>query len=948
MVIDKVPKNFHGYLSLLLCFSLIAEPSFAQWERKQDANKPRSEVTSVVYNNKLYTFLGFSDSYLNVENTSEVYDPVSNTWSLLDTLPLNKVVTHQGVTLIDNSVWHIGGRVGKNPGPLTSETWIYNILSNSWSPGPQLLDPATGKSLLWGGGGAALLGRTLHVFGGFVNSACNNDQSSYHLTLDVDEWLANPTQPAKWKNILAPLPIKRNHFSTIVLAGKIYALGGQFSHDCGGGQDKNFSHVYERSTNTWTELPLMPEPRSHAEGSTFALDGKIYIVAGQSTNGVNTNKVTIFDPAANNGSGAWTDDSTLTLPTSYEGLSSKVIGNTFIISHGGEGASTRTRKTTYTRSIARTLVNKLGFLPSCSDIRVDSGKTTTLKPLLFTIDGTKNFVISSNSTWLKITKNTSGTALTTGTDIEVTINTAGMEPGNYKGVITASGTGEGLTYSAAEYCVNLTVQSPSNVLEAENAFLFGAVVASNHTGHTGKGFADYINSSGDYIEWATNIPESGSAKLEFRYANGSTNNRPLKLEVNGVVVASSLDFLPTGNWSTWSTISFPTTLIAGINKIKLSAIGASGGNIDYLKVVVLSDNILEAENAFLYQAKVDSIHAGYTGKGFADFVNGSDDYIEWQVNQPHAASASLYFRYANGSKTNRPLKLEVNDSVVMPSLDFPPTGSWTNWNSISYPVTLNAGINKVKLTAIGSSGGNIDHAKVVVTKSILEAEDAFLYRTIVESIHTGFTGKGFADYINNSDDYIEWSTNRTSSDSVLLQFRYANGSSTNRKLKLEINNVVVNSLLDFPPTGSWSVWSIVSIATQLTPGINTIRLTAIGSSGANIDHLILSEEVGTATNTFLKTSNKESIEVSGTKLSVTVAPNPASHNIKINWNPISEVPVEISLINVQGVVYKTVFVSNSSIGSYNLPVHQFPEGLYFVHIRQGKERSSAKIFIKRN
>ena len=106
--------------------------------------------------------------------------------------------------------------------------------------------------------------------------------------------------------------------------------------------------------------------------------------------------------------------------------------------------------------------------------------------------------------------------------------------------------------------------------------------------------------------------------------------------------------------------------------------------------------------------------------------------------------------------------------------------------------------------------------------------------------------------------------------------------------------------------------------------------------------------MGTATNTLLKTSNNESIEVSGTKLSVTVAPNPASHNIKINWNPISEVPLEISLINVQGVVYKTVFVSNSSIGSYNLPVHQFPEGLYFIHIRQGKEKSSAKIFIKRN
>ncbi len=288
-------------------------------------------------------------------------------------MPSDKAVTHQGMALIDDKVWNIGGRVGRNPAPLTSEIWIYNITSNSWSTGPQIKDPATGKPLVWGGGGAAFLGRTLHIFGGFILNACNNDQSTYHLTLNVDEWMANPSQAAPWKNELAPLPIKRNHFGTVVLGGKIYAIGGQFGHDCGGGQDKQYSHVYNPATNTWTQLPLLPTPRSHTEGSTFAVDGKIYVVSGQATNGICTNKVTIFDPAGNNGAGSWTNNDNLILPKSYEGLSSKVINSTFIFNHGGEGGSQGTKNTTYSRGKIRNPVYKLGFSDGCANLNIVSG-----------------------------------------------------------------------------------------------------------------------------------------------------------------------------------------------------------------------------------------------------------------------------------------------------------------------------------------------------------------------------------------------------------------------------------------------------------------------------------------------------------------------------------------------------------------------------------------------
>ena len=72
---------------------------------------------------------------------------------------------------------------------------------------------------------------------------------------------------------------------------------------------------------------------------------------------------------------------------------------------------------------------------------------------------------------------------------------------------------------------------------------------------------------------------------------------------------------------------------------------------------------------------------------------------------------------------------------------------------------------------------------------------------------------------------------------MALQFRYANGSTADRPLKLEVNNVEVNSRRSFPPTGSWNKWTTVTDTVRLISGTNKIKLSSIGSSGANVDHL---------------------------------------------------------------------------------------------------------------
>lgn len=572
-------------LVIITLFSVCSNSS-AQWIRKQDAPQYRSDLSeSIVYKSKLYTFLGFYNHERDADPTSDVYDPATDTYTSLAPIPDNAAVTHEKVVLIDSSVWLIGGRVGTNPGPLTSAVWIYDINTDTWRHGPELKDPATGDPLLWAAGGAALLGRTLHIFGGFVINACDNDQSKYHLTLNVDGWLADTTRPAEWKNELTPLPIKRNHFSTVVLGGKIYAIGGQFGHDCGGGQEKPYSHVYDPATDTWTQLPLLPNSRSHAEGGSFAIDGKIYIVGGQDEDGASTDKVTIFNPAARNGAGAWKDDESLSLPGMYEGGTAKVIDNIFIFSHGGETTSASPRKKTYTRTIDRNPVHKFGFSSGCLLLTADSGASVKGNTLLFTIDDSKSYTISSNAAWLTVTKNAEGIATPNAVDIEITANTAGLAPGNYSGTITATGATGGDDFKEATYCVSLTIESTNpalQTLEAETAGLSGVKTSAGHLGFSGTGFVDYIHPSGDYIEWTVNASTAGSALLGFRYSNGRETDRPLQLSVNGVVAESNLSFSTTGNWANWLTATTNVNLNAGANTIRLTAIGASGPNIDYL------------------------------------------------------------------------------------------------------------------------------------------------------------------------------------------------------------------------------------------------------------------------------------------------------------------------------------------------------------------------------
>ncbi|MBF9252720.1 T9SS type A sorting domain-containing protein [Pontibacter sp. 172403-2] len=138
------------------------------------------------------------------------------------------------------------------------------------------------------------------------------------------------------------------------------------------------------------------------------------------------------------------------------------------------------------------------------------------------------------------------------------------------------------TGSEMNYLVAVVEKPVNSRLEAEDATLHGAVVATDHQGYSGSGFVDYINPTGDYIEWSVKTDVPGYYSLGISFSNGRGDIRPICITVDKNQVIT-YPFSATYNWKSWAFYSGPSVYLSrGMHKIKATAAGASGPNLDYL------------------------------------------------------------------------------------------------------------------------------------------------------------------------------------------------------------------------------------------------------------------------------------------------------------------------------------------------------------------------------
>ena len=257
-----------GTFAALWLGEVLAAQAQSSWQPLAAMPQARFEAASAVVDDTLYLFGGYGTG---VKSSSHVwaFDLAKNEWRQLQDMP--SAITHMNTVVDGRTVWIAGGFKDGYPGKAIGEVWKYDVDKNTFAAAPSLPEPRAG-------GGLALAGRGLNYIGGLMKD--RDTDSADHWVLDLND----TGNSAKWKSAAA-MPAPRNQFGTLTYEGKIYVLGGQFHHDSRSGKpalDQPRVDIYDPATDSWSSGPELPRPHSHAEGSTFLHDGRIFMIGGRS------------------------------------------------------------------------------------------------------------------------------------------------------------------------------------------------------------------------------------------------------------------------------------------------------------------------------------------------------------------------------------------------------------------------------------------------------------------------------------------------------------------------------------------------------------------------------------------------------------------------------------------------------------------------------------------
>ncbi len=139
-------------------------------------------------------------------------------------------------------------------------------------------------------------------------------------------------------------------------------------------------------------------------------------------------------------------------------------------------------------------------------------------------------------------------------------------------------------------------------------------------------------------------------------------------------------------------------------------------------------------------------------------------------------------------------------------------------------------------------GGSAEFTKPEGTKYYFAADQKW-DQGITETTNAGFTcPNGYVNLDNNDTSSITFTVNAAKDGNYMTHIRFANGSDTDRAMKILVNDKTdAFWMQSFPGTGAWTVWKEFGIVLPLVKGINTIKMvsTVANQGGPNIDYITL-------------------------------------------------------------------------------------------------------------
>lgn len=146
----------------------------------------------------------------------------------------------------------------------------------------------------------------------------------------------------------------------------------------------------------------------------------------------------------------------------------------------------------------------------------------------------------------------------------------------------------------------------------------GAILETKNTGFSGDGYVNFSAETGSSVDVPIYADKAMEAIINIVYANGSTETRSLSILLNGSEVIATVDFEPTGDWTTWKTQTISLALPQGVSSISLQTVNANDGpNVDAL--------IINAKtNSVNISQKKPSLSYSFDSKAKVLFIKSQD------------------------------------------------------------------------------------------------------------------------------------------------------------------------------------------------------------------------------------------------------------------------------------------------------------------------------------
>jgi endoglucanase len=225
----------------------------------------------------------------------------------------------------------------------------------------------------------------------------------------------------------------------------------------------------------------------------------------------------------------------------------------------------------------------------------------------------------------------------------------------------------------------------------------------------------------------------------------------------------------------------------------------------------------------------------------------SGDWMTYAVTIPSNGTYRVSYRVASQAGGGVIGLEQAGGSPVFGDIPVPSTGGWQNWQTISHIVQLNAGQQRLALSArsggfnvnwirIESTGSSSSSSSSSASSTTVQAED-FAVMSGVQTEATSDSGGGNnVGWLDAGDwlSYTNHSINVPQAGRYRVEYRVASLSGGGRLTFEEAGGSPTYGSIAIPSTGGWQNWTTISHEINLNAGVHRFGIS-VNSGGWNIN-----------------------------------------------------------------------------------------------------------------